>query len=120
MGFYDEIKNIIYDQFEGVQLYERKINGNCLELELYHQRAVKFLKNIGLKEQKSHEKEIPFSVLQSSKEILTEFVQMQVVLIFLSYLLSVRRGFIGDTPIKSIPSDFKREIISVVDNFCIM
>ena len=35
---YNKVKDIIYDQFEGVQLYERKISGNCLELELYHQK----------------------------------------------------------------------------------
>jgi DNA gyrase subunit A len=75
LDFYNKTKEIIYDQFKGVTLYERKISGNCLELEIYHQKAVRFLKNIGLKEQRSHGKEIPFSVLQSSKEILIEFLK---------------------------------------------
>jgi len=73
--YYNKIKNILYDQFQGVQLYERKIAGNCMEFELYHQKAVRFLKNIGLREKKSHEKEIPFSILQSSKPTIAEFLK---------------------------------------------
>ena len=39
------------------------------QFELYHQQAVRFLKNIGLIDVKSDKKEIPFSVLRSSKLI---------------------------------------------------
>ena len=35
MQFYNDIKDIIYNQFKGIQLYERKISGNCLELNIY-------------------------------------------------------------------------------------
>ncbi|MBU0472248.1 MAG: DNA gyrase subunit A, partial [Nanoarchaeota archaeon] len=31
--FYNKIKDIIYDLFDGIQLYERKIAGNCLEFD---------------------------------------------------------------------------------------
>jgi len=75
MHYYNKIKNIIYDQFKGIQIYERKIVGNCLELEIYHQHVVNFLKNIGLREAKSDKKEIPFSVLQSTKKIIAEFLK---------------------------------------------
>ncbi len=75
MHYYNKIKNIIYDQFKGIQIYERKIAGNCLELEIYHQHVVNFLKNIGLREAKSDKKEIPFSVLQSTKKIIAEFLK---------------------------------------------
>ncbi|MBU4284448.1 MAG: hypothetical protein KJ968_05035, partial [Nanoarchaeota archaeon] len=74
MQFYNYVKNIIYDQFEGTQLYESKIAGGCLGLDLYHKQAVDFLKNIGLKDTKSDKKEIPFSVLQSSKKIISSFL----------------------------------------------
>ncbi len=73
--FYNKVKETIYDQFKGATLYERKISRDCLELELYNQKAVKFLKNIGLAEAKSDGKEIPFSVLQSSKGVLVEFLK---------------------------------------------
>ena len=75
MDYYNKIKEIIYTQFKGIQIYERKISGNCLELEIYHQHVVNFLKNIGLKEAKSDKKEIPFSVLQSTKKALVEFLK---------------------------------------------
>jgi len=75
MEFYDHVKNIIYDQFEGIQLYERKIAGNCLELCIYHQHVVRFLMNLGLNAVKSNKKEIPFSVLQSSQKVVAEFLK---------------------------------------------
>ncbi len=75
MNFYNNVKEAIYDLFKGVQLYERRITGNCLELDLYHTQIVDFLKNIGLKEEKSEKKEIPFSVLLSSKKVLSSFLQ---------------------------------------------
>lgn len=73
--FYNTVRQIIYEQFNGTRLYERKIKGNCFELDFYHQNAVRFLKNIGLKESKSSEKEIPFSILRSSKEVIAEFLR---------------------------------------------
>ena len=75
MGFYNKVKSIIFDQFEGINLYERKIAGNCLELCVYHKKAVEFLKNVGLNDVKSFGKEIPFSILQSSKKTASEFLK---------------------------------------------
>jgi len=72
--FYNKVKSIILSQFKGIQLYERNIKGKCKELSIYEQKVVLFLKNIGLKNKKSHEKEIPFSVLLSKKEHVKRFL----------------------------------------------
>ncbi|MBT9170621.1 MAG: DNA gyrase subunit A [Actinobacteria bacterium] len=74
LKFYGKIKGIIYSQFPGVKLYERPVQGNCMELSLYHQQAVKFLENIGLHKVKSNRKEVPFAVLSSKKEIIRQFL----------------------------------------------
>ena len=73
LKFYRKIKDIIYSQFPGVKLYERPIHGNCMELSLYHQQAVKFLENIGLYKVRSNDKEIPFTILSSKKKLLGNF-----------------------------------------------
>ncbi len=72
--FYNKVKSFIISQFKGIQLYERKIKGNCTELSIYEQKVVIFLQNIGLSNVKSHGKEIPFSVLQSKKEHVRNFL----------------------------------------------
>ncbi|MBL7053452.1 MAG: hypothetical protein ISS02_02245, partial [Candidatus Portnoybacteria bacterium] len=72
--FYNKIKKIILSQFKGTKLYERDIKGDCQELDLYHQKAVKFLISIGLINVKSDKKEIPFSVLLSTKESVKQFL----------------------------------------------
>ncbi len=72
--FYNKVKSIILSQFKGVQLYERQIKRGCKELSIYEQKVVLFLQNIGLKNVKSHEKEIPFSVLKSKKEHVKNFL----------------------------------------------
>ncbi len=74
MVLYEKAKEIITEQFRGIQLYEREIKGDCKEFEIYHQKVVRFLKNIGLKEAKSDAKEIPFTVLTSSKKTIKEFL----------------------------------------------
>ena len=74
LDFYNQVKRIILQQFGNVQLYEREISGNCRELSIYHQQAVKFLTNIGLLAEKSDKKEIPFSILLSSKETIANFL----------------------------------------------
>ncbi len=74
MDFYNKVKSIIIKQFKGIEIYERDIIGNCKELSIYHQKAVKFLNNIGLSFKKSDGKEIPFSVLRSKKEAVKEFL----------------------------------------------
>ncbi len=75
MLLYDKVKAILHSQFKGISLYERDIRGGCKELVLYHQSAVQFLINIGLSNVKSHDKEIPFSVLQSKKEHVVSFLR---------------------------------------------
>lgn len=74
LDFYGKVKKIILSQFKGIELYERDIQGDCRELSIYHQKAVKFLENIGFPRAKSHDKEIPFSVLQSGKEAIRHFL----------------------------------------------
>ncbi|MFH1209924.1 MAG: DNA gyrase subunit A [archaeon] len=73
MNFYNKVKSIIKSQFKGIQLYERKIKSCCIELSIYEQKVVMFLKNIGLKG-RSSEKEVPFSVLISKKTDIKEFL----------------------------------------------
>ena len=73
--FYNKIKSIILSQFKGIQLYERKIKKKCTELSIYEQKVVIFLKNIGLTYVKSSKKEIPFSVLTSSKDNIQNFLK---------------------------------------------
>jgi DNA gyrase subunit A len=73
--FYNKVKNVILQQFKGVKLYERDIQGDCRELSLYHQQAVSFLDNIGLSFKRLDKKEIPFTVLESKKEIISSFIQ---------------------------------------------
>ncbi|MBI2549141.1 DNA gyrase subunit A [Candidatus Woesearchaeota archaeon] len=72
--FYSKVKNIVKQQFSGINLYERNIKGDCWQLSIYHQQAVKFLENIGLTRVKSGEKEIPFTVLSSSRGAIQQFL----------------------------------------------
>ncbi|MBU2104691.1 MAG: hypothetical protein KKF67_02870 [Nanoarchaeota archaeon] len=73
-SFYNKVKSIICSKFRGVQIYERKIKGNCVKLSIYEQKVVLFLKKIGLKNVRSDQKEIPFSVLMSTKDNLRNFL----------------------------------------------
>ena len=75
MVFYRAVKKAILQNFPEVTLYERSITGDCRELELYHQKAVRFLENIGLKSSKAHEKEIPFIILNSPEETIRQFIR---------------------------------------------
>ena len=72
--FYNKVKSIILSQFKGIQLYERKIKGKCTELSIYEQKVVIFLKNIGLNQERSDKKELPFSILRSTKENIKHFL----------------------------------------------
>jgi DNA gyrase subunit A len=74
MTFYNKIKSIIVSQFKGVQIYERDVKGDCKELSIYEQKIVLFLQNLGFKASKAHEKEVPFSVLMSTKENIKNFL----------------------------------------------
>ncbi len=73
--YYDRVKEILEKEFEGGKLYERDVSGGCRELSFYHQKGVKFLENIGLTLNKSDKKRIPFSVLQSNRKIIAQFLQ---------------------------------------------
>jgi DNA gyrase subunit A len=75
LHYYNKVKEAILKNFIGAELYERNIKGDCRELELYHQQAVQFLHNIGFTQAKSHEKKIPFIILQSPKTIQATFLQ---------------------------------------------
>ena len=72
--FYNKIKSIILSQFKEIKLYEREIKGKCIELSIYEQKVVNFLNNIGLNQEKSEKKEIPFSVLASTKDNIKYFL----------------------------------------------
>jgi DNA gyrase subunit A len=74
LQFYNKVKNIIKSQFPGVKLYERQVKGSCWKLSLYHQKAVKFLENIGLNNVRSNNKEIPFTILLSGKKLIRQFL----------------------------------------------
>jgi DNA gyrase subunit A len=73
--FYNKVKNIISQQFPESKVYERILKGNCSELCIYEKNIVKFLQEIGVSTKKSSEKEIPFSVLMSSRAIIVSFLQ---------------------------------------------
>ncbi len=70
----DKIKQIIYDQFEGVHIYENQVDEDYKELSVTRKLVGKFLQNIGLLNVTSESKEIPFTVLQSSKEVISSFL----------------------------------------------
>ena len=72
--YYNKIKNIVKNQFKGIQIYERKLEGYD-EFEIYHQKIIQFLINLGLKNTKSHNKEIPKIILLSPKEEVTAFLK---------------------------------------------
>jgi len=75
LDFYNKVKNLVFDQFKGTTIYERRIAGDCMQFELYHQKAVQFLIKIGLNNAKAGDKEIPFTILESPKKVQTEFLK---------------------------------------------
>jgi len=73
--FYSKVKTAIQHQFKNIKLYERKLKkSDCIELSIYYQQIVRFLKNIGLTPVKSDMKKIPHSILQSNKECVSSFL----------------------------------------------
>ncbi|MFP4523979.1 MAG: DNA gyrase subunit A [Candidatus Woesearchaeota archaeon] len=74
-AYYEKVKQAILNNFKGTQLYERDIMGGCKQLEIYHQRAVKFLHNIGYPQSRSDGKHIPQTVLQSPRQMQRAFLQ---------------------------------------------
>ena len=74
--FYNLVKNAIKNQFKGIKLYERELSkSNCVELSIYYKQIVDFLKNIGLYDTKSKNKEIPHIIFKSKKEIIVSFLK---------------------------------------------
>jgi DNA gyrase subunit A len=74
IDFYTKIKEILLKKFSRTKLYERNIKGNCYQMEIYHQDTVNFLKRIGLTNVESDCREIPFSVLRSTKKVIACFL----------------------------------------------
>jgi len=74
--FYNKVKEILYQQFPGIKLYERQLpKCQCRELSIYYNQIVEFLKNIGLTQTTSEHKEIPFTVLLSTRECIASFLR---------------------------------------------
>jgi len=73
--FYNKIKKIISQQFPEAKPYERILKGDCPELCIYEKNIVDFLQAIGLSNKLSDKKEIPFSVLASSQEVISSFLR---------------------------------------------
>lgn len=73
--YYNKVKKAILHQFPGINLYERTLpKGHCFELSIYYTHIVEFLKNIGLTQTTSAKKEIPFTVLQSTRGCIASFL----------------------------------------------
>lgn len=73
--YYNKVKEAILYQFPGIKLYERTLpKCHCVELSIYYSYVVEFLKNIGLTQTTSEHKEIPFTVLQSTRECIASFL----------------------------------------------
>ncbi len=73
--FYGKIKKIISRQFPEAAPYERILKGDCPELCIYEKNVVEFLQDIGLSTKLSNKKDIPFSILMSSKTVVASFLQ---------------------------------------------
>ena len=73
--YYDEIKRIIEHQFKGANIYENQVDENYKEMTITAGKVKEFLINIGLLDVPSKLKEIPFSVLQSSEEVIISFLK---------------------------------------------
>jgi DNA gyrase subunit A len=73
--YYNKVKKAILHQFPEIKLYERTLpKCHCVELSIYYNHVVEFLKNIGLTQTRSAKKEIPFTVLQSTRGCIASFL----------------------------------------------
>ncbi|MBN2600014.1 MAG: DNA gyrase subunit A [Candidatus Thermoplasmatota archaeon] len=73
--YYNKVKTAMLHQFPGIKLYERTLpKCRCVELSIYYTHVVEFLKNIGLTQTTSAKKEIPFTVLQSTRRCIASFL----------------------------------------------
>ncbi len=73
--YYEKVKNGLLNSFPGIFLYERPEYEGWKEFSLHYRDVLDFLYSIGLDPVKSDEKEIPFSVLRSSKSVVASFLQ---------------------------------------------
>lgn len=74
--YYTQVKQAILHQFPGIKLYENTLpKCDCIQLSIYYTQVVDFLKNIGLTETRSERKEIPFTVLRSTRECIASFIR---------------------------------------------
>ncbi|MHA1304537.1 MAG: DNA gyrase subunit A, partial [Candidatus Heimdallarchaeaceae archaeon] len=72
--YYNRIKEIILNQFDGAYIYENQVDETYNELTITGGYVKDFLENIGLINASSEKKEIPFTILQSSKEVVGAFL----------------------------------------------
>jgi DNA gyrase subunit A len=74
--YYAQVKQAILHQFPGIKLYENRMpTCDCIQLSIYFTQVVDFLKNIGLTETRSEKKQIPFTVLESTRESIVSFLR---------------------------------------------
>lgn len=73
--YYNEIKRIFEHQFKGVNIYENQVDDTYKEMTITAGKVKEFLINIGVVDENSDLKEIPFSVLQSSEEVIASFLK---------------------------------------------
>ncbi|TFG11011.1 hypothetical protein EU534_00365, partial [Candidatus Heimdallarchaeota archaeon] len=74
-SYYAEIKRIVEQQFKGANIYENQVDDNYKEMTITAGKVKGFLINIGLADKTSESKEIPFSVLQSTEEVISSFLK---------------------------------------------
>ncbi|MBD3195669.1 MAG: hypothetical protein GF317_11465 [Candidatus Lokiarchaeota archaeon] len=73
--YYEKVKNGLLNSFPGISVYERDEYNGWKEFSLHYRDALDFLYSIGLTPVKSDEKEIPFSILRSSKSVVASFLR---------------------------------------------
>ncbi|MBD3255276.1 MAG: hypothetical protein GF383_09300 [Candidatus Lokiarchaeota archaeon] len=73
--YYEKVKQGLLKSFPGISVYERDEYKGWKEFSLHYRDALDFLYSIGLTPVKSDEKEIPFSILRSSKSVVSSFLR---------------------------------------------
>ncbi len=74
-NYYEKVKNGLLRCFPGISLHERPEHDGMKEFSLHSLDVLDFLYSIGLHPAKSDDKEIPFSILRSSKSVIATFLQ---------------------------------------------
>lgn len=73
--YYEKVKQGLLKSFPGITVYERDEYKGWKEFSLHYRDVLDFLYSIGLTPVKSDAKEIPFSILRSSKSAMASFLQ---------------------------------------------